>query len=185
MDQLHSTEHEMIRQHLAVLQNVITVLNYPDDLTHKVRRGWAQIQLTLRGICHYFSVVLPEHFKREEREFFDRLTDDGKLSADEIAFLEDLKTEHEGLRLLTGSIIDIIRPWLNSNEIPTPFDAQLLSALKFELDLHIEQHEQIEEKILIPLAQRLLTESALEQLLLSMGYEIEPPDKPVPFKRSA
>lgn len=183
MNHLRSTEHETLRRHLDTLQGVITILSYPPDLMHEVRKEWPQLQLTLRGISYYFAVQLPDHFQREEDELFKQLA--GKLTAEEETLLADLKIEHDGLRCLTGAIVDMIRPWLSSILIPRQVDAQLLSGLKFELDLHIQRHEELEDKKLIPIAKRILPEAALLELLHAIGYVPQEEYRTASIKRSA
>lgn len=180
---LISKDHIALNQQFQSLERVLTILEYPPDLMHEVRRGWPEIQLSLRGIHHFFSNLLPRHFELEEKMLFDRLSQRTR-SQEAVRLLNDLRSEHAGLRTLLDSMTKLIKKWAHSSALPPISDIQLLAGLKDELRVHMARHEKLEDRIL-PLAEKLLGPEEFQDVTRELGY-VEPDEVgAVPEKRTA
>lgn len=180
---LISKEHVALNQQLQALERVITVLEYPPDLMHEVRRGWPEIQLSLRGIHYYFADLLPRHFEQEEKALFDRLAQKTR-SQEAVRLLNDLRNEHTGLRTLLDSMTRLIKGWSQSPALPPTSDTQLLAGLKNELRIHMQRHERLEDRIL-PLAEKLLGQDEFQTIMRELGYAEAEEETAAPEKRTA
>lgn len=181
-----SKAHDDMNRQLDALEKVATILDYPPDLMHEVRRGWPELQMSLRGIHYYLTEMLPKHFELEETKLFDVLSQRAK-SHEALRLVTQLKDEHKGLRTLIDSISKLIRPWTKSAQVPLNRDTRLLEALKVELRLHLANHERLEAKIL-PLAERVLNEDEFKSVMALLEYipaEVETELPAAAEKRSA
>lgn len=99
-----------LRHHLKAVQKIVVILNYPEDLSHEVRRGWPEIVLMLRGIRHYFATNTVSN-----------------------------SNEQAGLEEISRIFADQINRWLKLSHPPSRYEIDNFTALANEVTLHFER----------------------------------------------
>lgn len=166
-----------MRSHVAALRRLLTLLNYPISLSHELRRGWAEIQLALRSVHHYFKTQLPLHLSHERDLLFPALRP--MLGPGDRALLEEIEIEYPGLENLARMMADIGQGWITSQRTPNRSEITHFTGLALELIHHLEQHIGAVESRLFPLIDQQLSPSEREDLENKVQAidSLEPPRK--------
>ncbi|HWP40434.1 MAG TPA: hemerythrin domain-containing protein [Tepidisphaeraceae bacterium] len=119
----------------------------------------------LQAAVHYFDTAAPRHTEDEEKSLFPLLraqAEDPELR-NALARLEALQTDHVLAAELHAQVRHWCGRWLDQGSLAPP-QARRLGTLLNRLTRLYRQHILIEDRELLPLAQRLLSARQLERL---------------------
>jgi len=121
---------------------------------------WKQVESALR----YFETAGPRHTADEEESLFPRLRASLHPSADRAQrVLSQLEGEHELVESHHQMINILCRRWLDHDRLSDE-DARELRDRLGDMQSIYRQHIAVEDHELFPIAQRLLSPSALEEI---------------------
>lgn len=141
--------HRRIENFLGVL------LKVADDaagqpLTASQREA---IEVSLR----YFSVAAPRHTQDEENSLFPRMRHSQDLDVrTAMAKIDALEADHRRADAAHAEVDDLARRWLNNGSLDPAETSRLTDVLK-RLRMLYQEHIQIEDKEIFPLAGRVLS----------------------------
>ena len=113
---------------------------------------------------HYFRVGGQRHTADEEQSLFPRLREDA--GAGKPNQIDGLESDHQEANQLHADVDRLFSEWMASSRLDG-LDESSLHAKTQRLNNLYQEHIQLEEKIVFPLAARLLDEKALS----AMGQE--------------
>ncbi len=121
---------------------------------------WPQIETALR----YFETAGPRHTADEEESLFPRLraTSDAE-STRALRVLDQLEIEHEMVDAHHHMINILCRRWLDHDRLSDE-DARELRDRLYDLQAIYREHIAIEDRQLFPIARRLLSAKALQDI---------------------
>ncbi len=160
-------DHDALRAQLNAAQRICVLFESPEQMTHEIQRAWPEIRVVLREFHSFFAVELPHHHLKEEQCLYPRLL--AKLSAPEKLLVEEITSEHPGIEVLSGVLLELIGPWLRTSIPPRLSELPRFTGLICELNLHLERHMSIEDEKILPLAATVLTASERRQVTVDIA----------------
>jgi hemerythrin-like domain-containing protein len=157
---LMSDCHRRIEMFLNALKTAATFRGR--KLTDDERRG-------LEGALRYFREAAPKHNADEEESLFPRLR---KVQNDEVlkalAEVARLEQEHRWAAPLHDQVDSFGRKWLVEGEL-SAHDAQSFDKAIAQLDAMYRAHIDYEDRVLFPLAARVLPHDELQHVAYEMA----------------
>jgi len=142
--------HRRIEMFLAALQGIAEVIDVPPT---------ADVIQSLESALYYFAQAAPRHNADEEDSLFPRLRQMGNCGIDSaLQRLDDLEAEHRWAVLLHENVERLGKQYLSQQKLsPGEID-------EFRRDIALlaamyEKHISIEDDVILPLANRVLTAS--------------------------
>ena len=157
---LMSDCHRRIEMFLNALKTAATF--HGRKLSEDERRG-------LEGALRYFREAAPKHNADEEESLFPRLRkidDEGLHSA--LAEVARLESEHRWAAPLHEEVDSLGRKWLSDGELSREKAEKFESAMD-QLDSMYRAHIDYEDRVLFPLALRVLPHNDLQQVAYEMA----------------